>query len=203
MPGASIGGSKLGGVLAGHIVDMPPTDLIYHFYTGSKCAWVDIAEEAHQWHTVPTHFRDPELKDLDRYTEPSKITGSCLCGEVAFEATDPKMMMNCHCSRCRLSRGSAHATNLFVSTEDFHWRSGEESVVYYKLPEAERFGSAFCQLCGSLVPRLTGARGERVNIPAGCLDSDPGIKPRGHIFVGSKAPWFDITDSLPQWETTR
>ena len=28
---------------------------------------------------------------------------------------------------------------------------------------------------------------------------DPGIRPMFHIFVGSKAPWHEITDSLPQY----
>jgi hypothetical protein len=26
------------------------------------------------------------------------------------------------------------------------------------------------------------------------------IRPTEHIFVGSKAPWFEITDDLPQFE---
>jgi len=34
----------------------------------------------------------------------------------------------------------------------------------------------------------------------GALDADPGVRPRNHIFVGSKAPWFEITDSLPQFK---
>jgi hypothetical protein len=28
--------------------------------------------------------------------------------------------------------------------------------------------------------------------------TDPQVKATRHIFVGSKAPWFDITDDLPQ-----
>jgi hypothetical protein len=33
----------------------------------------------------------------------------------------------------------------------------------------------------------------------GTLVNDPLIRPTMlHIFVGSKAPWFTITDSLPQ-----
>ena len=67
----------------------------------------------------------------------------------------------------------------------------------YRLPDAERFATAFCRDCGSLVP---GISTERVNIPAGCLDNDPGIAPLGHIFTASKAPWFTIEDELPQWE---
>ena len=198
MPGPSRGGKTLGGVLAGHIVDMPPADLVFHVYTASKCPWVTIPDDALQWDIVPPHFRDPDLPELDRSTEPGKITGSCLCGDVSFEATDPIIMMNCNCSRCRLSRGAAHATNLFVSADDFCWRTGEQHVVNYKLPDAERFGAAFCQRCGSLMPREAGSDGKRINIPVGCLDSDPGISPSGHIFVGSKAPWFEITDDLPQ-----
>jgi hypothetical protein len=35
--------------------------------------------------------------------------------------------------------------------------------------------------------------------PAGPLDTDPGITPMAHIFVDSKAEWFEITDSIPQF----
>jgi len=28
----------------------------------------------------------------------------------------------------------------------------------------------------------------------------PSIRPSHHIFVGSKAPWFEILDDLPQFE---
>ncbi len=68
----------------------------------------------------------------------------------------------------------------------------------YKLPGAKRFGTAFCGNCGSLMPRVvTGS--DRINIPAGCLDADPGIKPRAHIYTANKAGWFTITDDLPQY----
>ena len=106
-------------------------------------------------------------------------------------------MMNCHCTRCRLSRASAHATNLFVRTEDFHWRSGEDNMTHYRLPGAETFGASFCNDCGSLMPKP--AREGFMSIPAGGLDTDPGIQPVGHIFTDYKAPWHAILDDLPQW----
>ena len=34
----------------------------------------------------------------------------------------------------------------------------------------------------------------------GSLVDDPAVRPKEHIFVGSKAPWFTITDDLPQYE---
>jgi hypothetical protein len=36
-------------------------------------------------------------------------------------------------------------------------------------------------------------------VPMGSLDDDPGMRPTRHIFVGSKLPWFEITDTLPQF----
>jgi len=32
----------------------------------------------------------------------------------------------------------------------------------------------------------------------GTLDGDPGLRPERHVFVANKAPWFEITDDLPQ-----
>ena len=29
---------------------------------------------------------------------------------------------------------------------------------------------------------------------------DPAVRPALHMFVGSKAPWWEITDELPQFE---
>ena len=37
-------------------------------------------------------------------------------------------------------------------------------------------------------------------VPAGSLDDAPGMEPMAHIFVGSKAPWFTITDGRAQFE---
>jgi hypothetical protein len=34
----------------------------------------------------------------------------------------------------------------------------------------------------------------------GSLVDTPSIRPTEHIFVGSKASWFEITDALPQRE---
>jgi hypothetical protein len=67
------------------------------------------------------------------------------------------------------------------------------------LPGAKFFGTAFCGRCGSFVPRVVAGRNAAV-VPVGSLDGDPGIRPTAHIFVGSKAPWFEISDATPQFE---
>lgn len=37
-------------------------------------------------------------------------------------------------------------------------------------------------------------------VPMGAIDQDPGLRPQAHIYTGSKAPWFEITDDLPQFQ---
>jgi len=127
------------------------------------------------------------------------IRGSCLCGGVAFEASDPLDLRNCHCSRCRKARGAAFAANLFVPAGSFRWLRGEDHVITFRLPNAARFGNSFCKTCGSPMPRKIASR-DIVLIPAGTLDADPVIRTSSHIYVGSKAPWHEITDDVPQFQ---
>ena len=125
-------------------------------------------------------------------------TGSCLCGVVRYELTQPPVWAhNCHCSRCRKSRGAAFASNLFVPTDGFRFLQGAEHVQTYKPPDAERFTHAFCRECGSSVPWHNVSHGNVV-VPMGGLDVDPGVIPQAHIFVESKASWYTIADDLPQ-----
>ena len=198
VPDSDTAGDEFG-FPVGNVLQMAKPDPVFHVYAASKAPWTIIAADAEQFEVVPGRFRDPDMAELDRPTRSGRVCGSCLCGDVAFEAGDSDFMMNCHCTRCRLSRAAPHATNLFVPRQSLKWTSGEELVRNYKLPNGERFAVGFCHQCGGLVPR-TDSDSELANIPAGCLDSNPGIKPLGHIFVGSKAPWFEITDALPQWE---
>ena len=89
-------------------------------------------------------------------------------------------------------------TNIFYKAHDFRWTRGEELISEYKLPEARFYTVAFCRECGSAMPKLAPERGFAI-VPAGSLDTDPGMRPQRHIFTNYKAPWFDITDSIPQF----
>jgi uncharacterized protein (TIGR01244 family) len=39
---------------------------------------------------------------------------------------------------------------------------------------------------------------DNYGLAMGTLDDDPGVRPQWHLYAGSKAPWYEITDSLPQ-----
>jgi hypothetical protein len=99
--------------------------------------------------------------------------------------------------RCRKGRSAAFASNLFADADGFRYLRGEEQLRAYKVPEALRFGITFCGHCGSGMPRPPIGSPMAV-VPAGVLDDDLPAVPAMHIFVGSKAPWHEIHDDLPQ-----
>jgi hypothetical protein len=126
------------------------------------------------------------------------ITGSCLCGAVRYEANEPfGSMMSCHCSMCRKHHGSAFGTYVSAPIGNFRWVAGEDALLKYKSSEQSTRNS--CSVCGSTVP-MTVPDYSLAFLPAGPLEGDLGIKPQAHLFVGSKAPWYEITDDLPQHE---
>jgi hypothetical protein len=40
-----------------------------------------------------------------------------------------------------------------------------------------------------------------VTVPAGLLDGDPLARPAVNIYTGSKAPWHEINETIPSFET--
>ncbi len=171
-----------------------------HIFCESKSEAYTIHDDLPQ----KDHYGDGNMSRVvdnpTRAAQPGRVAGGCQCGDVAFDYVGtPKLMMNCHCSRCRKVKGAAHATNAFVPIEQFQWIKGQDRIKNYDHAEAARFGNAFCLQCGSPVPRESGGTGA-MNIPVGSLDDAPGVEARGHIFMGSKAPWFEVSDELPQWD---
>jgi hypothetical protein len=172
-----------------------------HMFVASKAPWYEITDALPRHAAYPPDGGMAEVRSpVADAPSPGCTAGSCACGKVTFEyAGAPLRMLNCHCSRCRRARSAAHATNIFVPLDKFRFRLGEDLVRDFPLPGARYFGVAFCSLCGSDVPRKSFERKVAV-IPAGALDSDPGVRASAHIFVGSRAVWFDISDDLPQFQ---
>ena len=56
-----------------------------------------------------------------------------------------------------------------------------------------------CARCGSLLYSIV-RNGAYAHVAMGTLVDAPSIRPTAHIFAGSKAAWFSITDDLPQYQ---
>lgn len=128
------------------------------------------------------------------------IRGSCLCGDVRFEIDGVlKRASHCHCSMCRKAHGAAFGTYAAAQAADFRVVSGENRITRYR--SSAGIVRTFCARCGSTLQWLRESQPDVVDVALGVLDDDPGVRPANHIYVGSKAPWHEITDDLPQHAT--
>jgi hypothetical protein len=126
------------------------------------------------------------------------LTGKCLCGAIAYEIIGGiGTVVNCHCSQCRRWHGAAFRTRAAVESKKFKWVRGKEYLSEYISTATI---NTFCSICGSSLISFTKNNPDEIGVPIGGLEQDPGRRPEMHIFVGSKAPWYEITDTLPQYE---
>ena len=126
------------------------------------------------------------------------LRGSCLCGKVRYEVRGlPQAMYYCHCGMCRKASGSAAASNMMVLADEFVLVSGKAFVKAFQSSPGEY--RHFCAECGSPIYGEAQKRKGKLSVRCGTLDNDPIIRPTVHIYTGSKAPWSDICDQLPQF----
>lgn len=126
------------------------------------------------------------------------LEGSCLCGGVRFRIAGKLGPAGfCHCKQCQRASGSAFAANAPVRTKYFDITSGSRLAREYESSPGKF--RAFCSQCGSPLYSRRDTEPEIRRVRLGTLDSDPGRQPLAHVWVASKAPWYFIRDSLPQF----
>lgn len=126
-----------------------------------------------------------------------KLAGKCLCGAVQYAVADEFVYAaNCHCSNCRRTTGSAFKPIAGIERDKFVLTEGGDNLLIFGDQNGH---DAHCKLCGSLLYSLV-REGAFVHVAMGTLVDHPAIRPSKHIFVGSKAPWYTITDDLPQYD---
>lgn len=125
------------------------------------------------------------------------LAGKCLCGTVEYSVADEFLYAaNCHCGQCRRTTGSAFKPFAGIQREKLQVVRGQDDLM---IVGEEQGNDTHCKACGSLLYSVV-RDGAFVHVAMGTLLDDPSIRPTRHIFVGSKAPWFTITDGLPQYK---
>lgn len=128
-----------------------------------------------------------------------KLRGSCLCGSVKYEVEgDLERFYHCHCSRCRKSTGTGHASNVMIMNATLVFTEGESLLKQFKVPEAVRFSRQFCSECGSSVARIVPEL-SAVVVPAGSSDDPIPMKPQARIHWDSRTEWSCDGDDLPRF----
>ncbi|MGF6920469.1 GFA family protein [Paraburkholderia sp. 40] len=124
------------------------------------------------------------------------LAGRCLCGAVHYSVKDEFVYaLNCHCSNCRRATGSAFKPFAGIERDKLRITRGEDSLLIFGDERASH--DVRCKICGSLMFSVV-CQGQYVHVTLGTLTDSPAMSPTAHIFVGSKAPWYSITDPLPQ-----
>ena len=125
------------------------------------------------------------------------LAGSCQCGAVRYTVADEfAYASNCHCSQCRAATGSAFKAFAGIEREKLEITEGQEHVAIFGEQDAN---DTRCAVCGAFLFSVV-RDGAFVHVAMGSLVDAPTIRPTKHIFVGSKAAWFEITDDLPQFD---
>jgi len=126
------------------------------------------------------------------------LKGSCLCGQVRFEVTEPPITASyCHCTRCQKRTGTAASVQVRIVPGSLNIVSGEELLRAYE-PE-DGYPKFFCSGCGSALWSSLPDTGEPIGIRMAAFDDDPGVRPAYRQFVAYAADWEPIPDDgLPR-----
>lgn len=125
------------------------------------------------------------------------LRGRCACRAIAFEVADEFLTAyNCHCSNCRALSGSAFPPSGEIEREKLRVTAGAASLLV--AGDADGAYAMRCRECFSLL--YWTPRDGTFRVPYGALVDPPTLEPMGHMFVGSKAPWYEIRDDLPRFD---
>lgn len=139
------------------------------------------------------------MRQATKSAEPTSsadpLAGECSCGAVRYSVANEFLYaLNCHCSQCRKATGSAFKP--FAGIELAKLQVVQGSAETLRVGEGQAYDIR-CKHCGSLLFSVV-REGAFAHVTLGTLLDAPAIRPTAHIFVESKAPWFEITDALPQ-----
>jgi hypothetical protein len=125
-----------------------------------------------------------------------KMTGSCRCGAVTYEAdTEPMFVGVCHCKNCQKETGSAFVTVVGMAKSALKVTGTLKDYVG-KGDSGQPTHSKFCPNCGSSMIHEPDVMPELTMIGVGTLDDSSWIKPAMEIYCDSKQSWVSL--GLPQ-----
>ena len=127
------------------------------------------------------------------------LTGSCLCGAVRFEVTEPPLFASyCHCTRCQRRTGTAASAQARIAPGSLRVTEGEELLRAFEPPDGAP--KVFCSACGAALWSKNPETGEPTGVRMSAFDADPGVKPSFRQYVAYAASWEPIPDDgLPRY----
>jgi hypothetical protein len=170
-----------------------------HIFVASRSPLTELDDVLPRHAAYPPGITAPAVALPRGHDAATAVRGSCLCGAIVFAASaTPQRLVNCYCSLCRRSRAAAFSSTLLVPAETVRFVAGIERVRRFALPAPRQYATEFCADCGSPAPS-TPAGSPTAMLPAGAIDTPLPPLPAVHLYVASKAGWYDIPGPWPQF----
>lgn len=129
---------------------------------------------------------------------PETYKGSCLCGQITFEASGfSKQAAACHCMMCRKFHGAPIA--VLVETDYFRYLAGEDQLKHYTA--SNDTVRTFCRCCGSSIG-FTAAQGD-FEVAVACFDEDIPVTIDANVYTDYGACWFEPIGNVPAYAEGR
>jgi len=130
----------------------------------------------------------------------SPLEGSCLCGGVRFDVTEPFLATShCHCEYCKRIAGGYGTVSGRARTEAIRVLEGEELLRSYTPGEGS--AKTFCSVCGSNLFGGGWPQSEMSSVRLSSFGLEYERKPEAHTFVRSVAAWEILPEyGLPRYE---
>ena len=128
----------------------------------------------------------------------TSLEGSCLCGAVRFEVTEPFAAFgHCHCWSCKHLAGGVGTTNGRSRTDAISVVAGEELLRTYQPDDGS--SKTFCSACGSNLFGGGWPESEWTSVRLASFGEAFDADPLFHMFTASVARWETLPDDgLPR-----
>ena len=123
--------------------------------------------------------------------------GGCACGAIRYRlASEPMIILCCHCLNCQRQTGSAFVVNLLIEADRLEAVAGTAQPVDAPRDDGSVQRIFRCPHCQVAVFSEYGAREVRF-VRGGTLDDPTDIAPDVHIFTRSKVGWVTVPEGTP------
>ena len=130
----------------------------------------------------------------------TKITGSCLCGEISYEISQSVGdIAHCHCIKCRKAHGAAFSSVAKIEDQNFLLRDESQFLKSYQSsPGKTRY---FCSCCGSQIYAKRDNT-DFIILRLGTLNDESmagsQYQETKHIWLAEKACWYEVHSEIEE-----
>jgi hypothetical protein len=120
------------------------------------------------------------------------FSGTCMCGAVTWTyagATTRNLV--CYCADCQRATSSPLTAFVGMDSERLHWTGRIEH--FRSSPGTYR---GFCPACGTRLYFRSDKWPGETHVHAATLTNPEAYRPDAQVFVGSRAGWLDLLESI-------